>query len=155
MPENALAALTQVAAAAAMTLVAAMVSDAWREVRERVAGLLSRGDRGREALQQQLLEESRHRIISAAPDQCAAIRAAEQDRWEAALRLALVLDDRLALDLAILADDLAMLAAPTSMDQHTARRVHMVHPQRVGQQLGQRIGQRADEWASERRDVRP
>jgi hypothetical protein len=113
MPENALAALTQVAAVGAMTLVAAMTADAWREVRELVTELLSRGDRRREALQRQILEESRQRIRSVPPEQRSATRAAEQGRWEAALRLAFVLDHRLALDLAVLADDLtARLDSP-------------------------------------------
>lgn len=40
MPVNALAALTQLAAAAAMTLMTAMIADAWREVREQWPGLL-------------------------------------------------------------------------------------------------------------------
>jgi hypothetical protein len=113
MPENALAALTQVATVGAMTLVTAMTTDVWREMRERVAALLSRGDRRREALQRQILEESRQRIRSVPPEHRPATRAAEQGRWEAALRLAFVLDHRLALDLAILADDVtARLDAP-------------------------------------------
>jgi hypothetical protein len=113
MPENALAALTQVATVGAMALVTAMTADVWGEVRERVAELLGRGDRRRAALQRQILEESRQRIRSEPAELCTATRAAEQDRWEAALRLAVVLDHRLALDLAILADDLALrLDAP-------------------------------------------
>jgi CheY-like chemotaxis protein len=136
MPENALAALTQVAAVAAAALVTAMVTDVWREVRERVAGLLSHGDRGREVLSRQLLEESRHRIRSTASGQQAVTRAAEQARWEASLRLALVLDEGLALDLAILADDLAMqlgapVAPPASMDPCTVTSLHVVRPQRT------------------------
>lgn len=116
MPENALAALTQVAAVGAMTLVTAMVADVWREVRERVAALLSRGDRGRESLPRQLLEESRQRIQAAPPQRRPAVRAAEQDRWEAALRLALALDHELALGLAVLADDVATQLGPVTLD---------------------------------------
>jgi len=106
MPENALAALTQVAAVGAMTLVTAMTVDAWREVRERAVELLGRGDRRREALQRQILEESRQRIRSVPTEQQPATRASEQRRWEVALRLAFILDHKLALDLAVLADDL-------------------------------------------------
>jgi hypothetical protein len=108
MPENALAALTQVAAVGAMALVTAMTTDVWLEARERVTELLSRGDRRRAALQRQILEESRQRIRSVPTEQRMAAHAAEQGRWEAALRLAFVLDYRLALDLAVLADDLTM-----------------------------------------------
>jgi|GEM_PF-6867317 len=117
MPENALTALTQVATVGAMTLVTAMVEDLWREVRERVAALLSRGDRGQAALPRQLLEESRWRIASAPPELRPALRVAEQDRWAAALRLAMVLDQRLALELAVLADDVAIrVAAPPATE---------------------------------------
>lgn len=113
MPENALAALTQVAAVGAMTLVTAMTVDVWREVRDRVVELLGRGDRRREALQRQILEESRQRIRSVPPEQLPAARASEQGNWEAALRLAFVLDHKLALDLAVLVDDLtARLDSP-------------------------------------------
>jgi hypothetical protein len=120
MPENALAALTQVAAVGAMTLVTAMTVDVWREVRDRVVELLGRGDRRREALQRQILEESRQHIRSAPPEREPAARASEQGRWEAALRLAFVLDHKLALDLAVLVDDLtARLDSPG----HPARAV--------------------------------
>src|SRR5262249_60230360 len=67
----------------------------------------------RPAVHRQIMEESQQRIRSEPAEQRTATRAAEQDRWEAALRLAVVLDHRLALDLAILADDLALrLDAP-------------------------------------------
>jgi len=120
MPENALAALTQVAAVGAMTLVTAMTTDVWREVRERVTELLSRGDRRREALQRQILEESWQRIRSVPPEQRLATSAAEQCRWEAALRLAFVLDNRLALDLAVLADDLTVRLDPPGQSVQAA-----------------------------------
>jgi len=126
MPENALAALTQVAAVGIMTLVTAMTTDVWWEVRERVAELLSRGDRRRRALRRQILEESRQRIRSVPPELWPATRAAEQGRWDAALRLALVLDHKLALDLAVLADDL--IARLDSLG-HSAR---AGHPARTG-----------------------
>lgn len=103
MPENVLAALTQIAAVGAMTLVTAMTTDVWRKIRERITELLGRGDRRRKALQRQILEESWQRIRSVPPELWPATRAAEQGRWDAALRLALTLDRKLALDLA---DDL-------------------------------------------------
>jgi hypothetical protein len=115
MSEDALAALTQVAAAGATTLVTAMATDLWREVRERVAGLLARGDGRREALQRQLLEESRRQIQAAAAGDRQAASVGERVRWEAALRQALVLNPDLALDLAVLVDEVAeRLPAPAA-----------------------------------------
>ncbi len=116
MWDNALASLTKVAAAGAVTLVRAMATDAWREVQERVAGLLSRGDLRRQALQRQILEESRRRIRSAPHEQRQATCASERTKWEAALRLALVFDPKLALDLAILAHDLVTQLPPPAGD---------------------------------------
>jgi hypothetical protein len=113
MSEDALAALTQVAAAGATTLVTAMAADLWTEVRERVAGLLARGDGRRVALQRQLLDESRRQIQAAAAGDRQAASAGERVRWEVALRQALVLDQDLALDLAVLIDEVAeRLPAP-------------------------------------------
>jgi hypothetical protein len=115
MSEDALAALTQVAAAGATTLVTAMATDLWREVRERLAGLLARGDERREALQRQLLDESRRQIHAAAAGDRQAASLGERVRWEAALRQALVLGPDLALDLAVLVDDVAArLPAPAA-----------------------------------------
>jgi len=100
MPENALAALTQVAAVGAMTLVTTMTTDVWWKVWERVTELLCRGDRRRKALRRQFLEESWQRILSAPPEPWPATRTAEQGRLDVGLRLTLVLDHKLALDLA-------------------------------------------------------
>jgi hypothetical protein len=116
MSEDALAALTQVAAAGATTLVTAMATDLWTEVRERVAGLLARGDGRRVALQRQLLDESRRQIQAAAAGDRQAASAGERVRWEVALRQALVLDPDLALDLAVLVDEVAeRLPAPAEV----------------------------------------
>jgi hypothetical protein len=117
MPENALAALTQVAAVGAMTLVTAMATDVWREVRERVTDF-SRGGRRRKALHRQILEDSWQCIRSVPPEQWPATRAAEQGRWEAALRLAFVLDHKL--DLAVLVDDLTARLDSPGQHAHAA-----------------------------------
>jgi excinuclease UvrABC helicase subunit UvrB len=62
MPENALAALTQVAAVGAMTLVTTMTTNVWRKVWERVTELLSRGDSRRKAPQRQLTLVLDHKL---------------------------------------------------------------------------------------------
>ena len=87
-------------------MVTAMAADAWREVRERIARLMGRGDPRRESLQRALLDESQCRIRSAAPSGRELVSAHERARWAAALRLALVLDHDMALDLAIEMEDL-------------------------------------------------
>jgi len=110
MSEEVLAAVAQMAVAGAAVLVTAMASSMWRWLRERVADLLGRGDRGREELLWRLLQESRHRV--GATDRAAA-GAWERRRWEMLLRRTLAADPGLALELAVLLEELAAyLPAP-------------------------------------------
>jgi hypothetical protein len=62
-----------------------------------------------------MLDESQLQIHAAAAGDRQAVSTGERVRWETALRQALVLDPDLALDLAVLVDDLAArLPAPAS-----------------------------------------
>jgi hypothetical protein len=55
-------ALVTLASTAASTLVAAMTTDAWRHVRDRLARLLGRGDRSTEAAVLAVLDEDAHAL---------------------------------------------------------------------------------------------
>jgi len=113
MSEEVLAAVAQMAVAGAAVLVTAMASSVWRWLRERVADLLGRGDRSREELLWRLLQESRRRVGATAVSDRAAAGAWERRRWEMLLRRTLAADPGLALELAVLLEELAAyLPAP-------------------------------------------
>jgi RNA polymerase sigma-70 factor (ECF subfamily) len=75
MPDNALAAL---ASAGGTAFVAAMVTDAWAGLRDRVARLLGRGDAKAEAAVLARLEESRVALAAATADNRAAGRVRQE-----------------------------------------------------------------------------
>ena len=120
MAEDLLAEVTQVAVAGGATLVTAMATDLWTEIRKRLPLMLSRGDRRVEALQRQLLDESHQAVAEAGESGRRMAAERERHRWETSLRQALVCHPDLALELALLLQDLCDRLPTADQRRHEA-----------------------------------
>jgi hypothetical protein len=92
--------LAQLVQDGAQTLVGAMVTDAWTQVRDRVAKLLGRGSRAAEQAEVAALDDVRDAIESARPDSLAEVMRDQQAELRGMLRVRLRSDPALAAEFA-------------------------------------------------------
>jgi hypothetical protein len=84
-------ALAALATAAGTSLVSAMTTDAWTEVKTRFGKLLGRGDPEQEARQEGRLERSRREVTDAVADQMEQVRVGQAEAWR--IRLSDLLEE--------------------------------------------------------------
>ncbi|MFD6563863.1 hypothetical protein [Micromonospora profundi] len=74
------------AAAASAALIQAMASDVWLNVKVHAARILGRDEAGAATGMDQILEDSRERVLAASPDRRDQASALEAARWEGRLQ---------------------------------------------------------------------
>jgi hypothetical protein len=92
--------VTQLVQDGAQVLVGAMVTDAWTQVRNRVARLLGHGNHTAEQAEEAVLEEFRIAIESAQPESLAEVMREQQAELRGMLRVRLRSDPALAAEFA-------------------------------------------------------
>jgi hypothetical protein len=101
--------MTQLAQDGAQVLVGAMVTDAWKQVRDRVASLLGRGNRSAEQAEVAALEDFREAIESARPEVLAEVTREQQAELRGMLRVRLRSDPALAAEFASVINEVRRL----------------------------------------------
>jgi uncharacterized protein YdaU (DUF1376 family) len=113
------------ATTAASTIVAAMATDLWRQVRRRVGRLFGRDDRTRDDRTQRQLEEARQRVGAATGTERAEIARDIESEWRGTLRHLLATEPGLADEVRRFLDDFAAAVAREA-DHSGARQVVVV-----------------------------
>lgn len=106
----------------AQTLIGAMVSDAWAQVRDRVAKLLGRGDRAAEEAEAAALDDLREAIGAAPPDARAEKAREQQAELRGMLRARLRFDPALAAEFASVLAEVRLLVPGQDNPRLTAVR---------------------------------
>jgi hypothetical protein len=113
--------LAQLVQDGAQTLVGAMVTDAWTQVRDRVAKLLGRGSRVAEQAEVAALDDFRDAIESARPDSLAEVMRDQQAELRGMLRVRLRSDPALAAEFASMLVEVRRLLPRVTAVRQTAR----------------------------------
>lgn len=117
--------LTALAATAASTIVAAMATDLWGQVKQRISRLFGRNDEKLAGESQQQLEDSRRRVTEAAEGDRAEVQRDEESQWRGAFWHLLSTEPALADEVrAILAE--AAAAVPPRPEGSSAQQVVVV-----------------------------
>jgi hypothetical protein len=98
--------MTQLAQAGATAIVAAMVTDAWQQMRMSIAAVLGRGAPERVSAEEAELEASREQILQAGDDERDEVTRDQLAQWRGSLRRLMATDPDAADDLQALVDSL-------------------------------------------------